>query len=119
MKPYEVDPPDKYKTGKERCYYEKMCYRKAYEYFVDVKPEGGVLVHGVYTDIKFGHAWVELPGDIVFDGAYQRFYKKDDYYREQQAEKRVEFSTQYLVAKELLERESYGPWFEEGNKVYR
>jgi hypothetical protein len=37
------------------------------------------LVHGEYG-LGQRHAWVELPGDVVFDGVLQRFYKKLAYY---------------------------------------
>jgi hypothetical protein len=29
-----------------------------------------------------GHAWVELPNGLVFDGVFQRFYRREDYYGE-------------------------------------
>lgn len=38
------------------------------------------LVHGEYW-IGQRHAWVELPGGVVFDGPYQRFYDRAGYYK--------------------------------------
>jgi len=40
MQPFEVEPPDKYKTGKAKRHYEKQCYKKAFDYMLDVNPEG-------------------------------------------------------------------------------
>lgn len=41
------------------------------------------LVHG--TRIGGGHAWVELPENVIFDGVFQRFCRKQSYYRLQKA----------------------------------
>jgi len=42
------------------------------------------LIHGVVSHaphrIPFEHAWVELPGDIVFDGVVQAFFTRVSYY---------------------------------------
>jgi len=37
------------------------------------------LVHGEYRGFH-RHAWVELPGGVVFDGTNQRFYDRTGYY---------------------------------------
>jgi hypothetical protein len=37
------------------------------------------IVHGEYRGWH-RHGWVELPGDVVFDGVLQRFYTKSVYY---------------------------------------
>ena len=43
------------------------------------------LVHGVVSHaphlVPFDHAWVELPGDVVFDGVVQTFFTHVSYYR--------------------------------------
>ena len=43
------------------------------------------LIHGVVSHaahlVPFDHAWVALPGDIVFDGVVQTFFTRDSYYR--------------------------------------
>ena len=42
------------------------------------------LIHGVVSHaphlVPFDHAWVELPGDIVFDGVVQTFFTRVSYY---------------------------------------
>ena len=46
--------------------------------------DGLLLVHGVVSHapyfLPFDHAWVELPGDVVFDGVVQRFFTRGSYY---------------------------------------
>jgi hypothetical protein len=42
------------------------------------------LIHGVVSHaprrIPFEHAWVELPGEVVFDGVVQTFFTRVSYY---------------------------------------
>ena len=42
------------------------------------------LTHGVVSHsphlVPFDHAWVELPGDVVFDGVVQTFFTHESYY---------------------------------------
>ena len=42
------------------------------------------LIHGVVSHpphfVPLDHAWVELPGDIVFDGVVQTFFTRSSYY---------------------------------------
>jgi hypothetical protein len=84
---YEVTPPGSpWIEGVERdAIYPQDCFRQAYRYTSN--PERLVygthrLVHGE-TSLAFGgHAWVELPNGLVFDGVYQRFYRREDYYGE-------------------------------------
>ena len=42
------------------------------------------LIHGVVSHaphpIPFEHAWVELPGEVVFDGVVQAFFTRFSYY---------------------------------------
>jgi len=65
--------------------YPQQCYVKTLKYVVD-HPEihGMRLIHGVVSHaphrIPFEHAWVELPGDVVFDGVVQAFFTRVSYY---------------------------------------
>jgi len=81
---YEVTPPESpWIEGVDLdAIYPQDCYLRAYKYACDVNRcfEKHQLVVGA-TSLAFGgHAWVELPSGIIFDGVYQRFYRKDDYY---------------------------------------
>ena len=66
--------------------YPQQCYAKTVKYVID-HPEiiGMRVIHGVVSHaphlIPFDHAWVELPGDIVFDGVVQTFFTRVSYYR--------------------------------------
>ena len=66
--------------------YPQQCYAKTVKYVVDHPEISGMrLIHGVVSHaphlIPFDHAWVELPGDIVFDGVVQTFFTRVSYYR--------------------------------------
>jgi hypothetical protein len=54
-----------------------------------------------------GHAWVEIPGNIVYDGVYKRFYSKPDYYRVVQVEKDSEY-TKAEINKLVIENNYIG-----------
>jgi hypothetical protein len=65
--------------------YPQQCYAKTVKYVLD-HPEIKCtrLVHGVVSHaphfVPLDHAWVELPGDIVFDGVVQTFFTRSSYY---------------------------------------
>jgi hypothetical protein len=65
--------------------YPQQCYAKTVKYVLD-HPEikGARLVHGVVSHaphfVPLDHAWIELPGDIVFDGVVQTFFTRSSYY---------------------------------------
>jgi hypothetical protein len=65
--------------------YPQQCYAKAVKYVLDHgEIKGTRLVHGVVSHaphfVALDHAWVELPGDIVFDGVVQTFFTRSSYY---------------------------------------
>jgi len=65
--------------------YPQQCYAKTVKYVLD-HPEikGARLVHGVVSHephfVPLDHAWVELLGDIVFDGVVQTFFTRSSFY---------------------------------------
>ncbi|QDT24348.1 Rho termination factor N-terminal domain-containing protein [Gimesia chilikensis] len=83
---YEVSPPESpWTEGVEQdVIYPQDCYLRALKYSTDVRRYGKShrLVHGETLLAFGGHAWVELPNGLVFDGVYQRFYRREDYYGE-------------------------------------
>ena len=113
LQPFEVDVADKYKTGHSKRIYWKLCYKKAWDYVCGRNDV--ILCHGLYTKYQVGHAWVELPGNIVFDGVMQRFYAKEDYYKTLKITKLAEYSP-VKAAKLILERRHFGPWHLEHDK---
>ena len=94
--------------------YPQQCYAKTVKYVVDHPEISGMrLIHGVVSHaphlIPFDHAWVELPGDIVFDGVVQTFFTHVSYYSVMAAVALDAYSgreTTCLVA----ERGHPGPW---------
>ena len=65
--------------------YPQQCYVKTVKYVFDHPQIIGMrLIHGVVSHaphlVPFDHAWVELPGDIVFDGVVQTFFTHVSYY---------------------------------------
>ena len=95
------------------------CYREAYVYTMDhAEIPGILLVHGKYTKVPRGHAWVELPGGIIFDGVKRKFYRWSEYRRRFQAEARVKY-TPRQAATFYIKKESSGPWEKAGwNGLY-
>jgi len=112
---HEVIPEDIYKTGKSRRLYPRACYKKSWEYVNEKENVEGVkLVHGKYSpslfDYHAGHAWVELPNNIVFDGNLQRFYPKDLYYQHFKIIKEAEYTRKEMWEKGFEHGGNYGPW---------
>jgi hypothetical protein len=65
--------------------YPQQCYAKTVKYVVDHPDIPDMrLIHGVVSHaphrIPFEHAWVELPGEVVFDGVVQAFFTRVSYY---------------------------------------
>lgn len=68
-----------------RRHYPQQCYPKTVKFVLDhPKIEGMRLIHGIVSHaphfVPLDHAWVELPGEIVFDGVVQRFFTRRSYY---------------------------------------
>jgi hypothetical protein len=89
------------------------CYRLAYYFVVENAPDGSHLVHGrIRGSVRseyIGHAWVELPGDVVYDGVLQRFYRRKCYYAKRNA-KRVQTFPKDSVVMKYLQKRYFGEW---------
>lgn len=90
------------------------CYDNAGKYLLDHPYVGGKLVHGTANLIKelpleFGHGWVELPGNKVFDGTANKFFRKDDYYKKLKVVKEKEFGYEEMSTM-MMKHETWGPW---------
>jgi hypothetical protein len=94
--------------------YPQQCYAKTVKYVLDHPEITGIrLLHGVVSHaphfVPLDHAWVELPGDIVFDGVVQTFFTRASYYAVMAAVALDAYSvaaTRRLVAK----HGGPGPW---------
>src|SRR5713226_8061633 len=80
----EVDAGWKRRTWPRRRY-PQQCYTRTTKYMLQhLDIEGARLVHGMIAHapyfVPLAHAWVELPGDIVFDGVVQAFFTRASYY---------------------------------------
>jgi hypothetical protein len=64
--------------------YPQECYYRAYRYATHPARmvEGVYIVHGETSLVFGGHAWVELPDGVAFDGVFQQFYPLDVWDRE-------------------------------------
>jgi hypothetical protein len=94
--------------------YPQQCYQKTVKYVLD-HPEikGMRLIHGVVSHaphfVPLDHAWVELPGDTVFDGVVQTFFTRASYFKVMSAMALDAYSaaaTRWLVT----EHGHPGPW---------
>jgi hypothetical protein len=94
MRGDEANVPDHWRAQTDPdTLFPGQCFPKAYAFVsswvcVQEPPDravwmvvGKAIVGGIHC-----HAWVELPGDVVFDGTLQRFYHKRAYYEKQLAE---------------------------------
>ncbi len=87
-------------TNKDQKKYPGQCFERAFRYMAEHRHiPGAVLVHGSCYPPEHptgmppvDHAWVELPGDVVFDGVQHEFYDRHDYYRVLQAQKGVAYT---------------------------
>jgi hypothetical protein len=92
FKHIEVNVEQAWREGTDPdAIYFGECYFRAFRYATSLvrscnagmlkSLDGVYLVHGE-TAAGFalgGHAWVELPGGVIFDGVYQRFYSAEGY----------------------------------------
>lgn len=79
----DVDPGWARHTRPRRRY-PQQCYPRTAAYVLDHADIDSVrLVHGVASHaphfVPFDHAWVLLPGDVVFDGVVQAFFTRASY----------------------------------------
>jgi hypothetical protein len=113
-----VDARLAYGTRPDKRYWAD-CYRRACDYVLahartdgpDAAIDGLRLIHGVCRDgnVVWAHAWVDLPGGIVFDGVRQQFYDRDGYRRVMRASEEATYDPGALVER-LLATGRYGPW---------
>jgi hypothetical protein len=95
------------------------CYRRAADYVLARVLRGGpcpsveglTLVHGTCRAglLQWGHAWVELPGGLVFDGVRQQFYEPAGYHRILQTTAEATYRPEAVMA-QLRATQRYGPW---------
>jgi hypothetical protein len=94
--------------------YPQQCYAKTVTYVVD-HPEilGMRLIHGVVSHVPhlvpFEHAWVERPGDVIFDGVVQTFFTRVSYYTVMAALALDAYSAPETIAL-VSEHRHPGPW---------
>jgi hypothetical protein len=89
IEPFEVEVPEGWgRIARPGTPCHGTCFEKSLLFALDIAAHLGPLddarketwlVHGEYANWN-RHAWVELPGGIVFDGVAQRFYDRKGYY---------------------------------------
>jgi hypothetical protein len=94
--------------------YPQQCYQKTLTYVRAHADIAGMrLVHGVISHSRplppLDHAWVELPGDIVFDAVVQAFFTRDSYCRVMSAVALDSYTP--CESEQLLSKHGHpGPW---------
>jgi hypothetical protein len=94
--------------------YPQQCYARTTKYVLDhPEIEDLRLVHGVVSHgprfLPFDHAWVELPGNVVFDAVVQMFFARVSYYEVMSAMALDAYSAG--ETRELLGTHKHpGPW---------
>lgn len=79
-------------------------------------PEGTTMVHGVLKATGIGHAWVELPGNVVFDGTVQRYFDKGDYYRTLDAREERRYTPEQ-ARKMMVKYRHFGAWHATAGRI--
>ena len=109
----EVDAGWKRRTWPRRRY-PQQCYARTTKYMLQhLEIAGAQLVHGMIAHaphfVPMAHAWVELPGNVVFDGVVQAFFTRDSYYAVMSAQPLDVYSG--LETQRLADSSGYsGPW---------
>lgn len=95
------------------------CYRRACDYLLAHSPGGGpcapidglLLVHGTCGDgrLRWAHAWVDLPGALVFDGVRQQFYDWQGYAGVLRATAEAGYAAD-ATREQMRATGHYGPW---------
>jgi hypothetical protein len=110
----EVAVPVAWRPRSKRRF-PRLCYQRSLGHFLAKGDQfDGRLVHGQYRGggpILVGHAWIEIGGDVVFDGVLSRFYRLADYYQLQSAVKEAEYTLKEAARLSIATR-NYGPWTE-------
>jgi hypothetical protein len=94
--------------------YPQQCYSKTLKYVREHADILGIrLVHGVVSHpphfLPLDHAWIELPGQVVFDAVLQAFFTRLSYYNVMSAMVVQTYSA--ASARRLATRHHHdGPW---------
>lgn len=110
--PDPIDVPARLRKGVGRILKPGACHDSAAKYVLDhISKDGIRLCYGTYFD-HYRHSWVELPGNIVFDGEMQEFYPADAYRAAYRCTVIREYTPQEVL-RLMLDEGHFGPW--EGN----
>jgi hypothetical protein len=91
--------------------YPGKCFEKALEFTLKNRQVPGLhLVHGtILKGFRLDHAWIELPGDVVFDPVDQQFYVWHEYMSELAAFGEVYYHPREAALRALA-LNHHGPW---------
>lgn len=120
--PTVVEPPEeKYLTGVASrgekkpgmCFVESTRYALKHLYDDRVK-----VVHGTVLgrdNMTIAHGWIEIDDKIVYDGANQEFYDKQDYYDFTDAQVEKTYKTEEAM-RHMTTSGHYGAWHESAGR---
>jgi hypothetical protein len=93
--------------------YRGRCYGLALKYMAGHRAVELALrlVHGTLfiKGVPFPHAWIEIPGRIVFDPLDQRFFTRKGYYQVLHAKAEAHYTTAEADQR-AINTNHYGPW---------
>ena len=82
---YEVSEPEGINMEeKKRVIRPHKCFEMAQRFIYSSDKEIHdrlVYVYGLWTKSQHEHAWIEIDGNVVYDGVLNRYYQKDGYYK--------------------------------------
>jgi len=116
LHPLKPTPEERAAATEYGTLFPHQCFAAAGAFILKAEHNGfpdARLVHGVYQpnlDLPvYAHGWVELPGNILFDGVQQRYFDKDDYYRVMRAKPERTYSRTQALSK-MATSGHKGPW---------
>ena len=120
---FEIEPPARFaKLLPHRDGRPGKCFEAAEHVILNADVGAGlVLVHGTCRAPSGGetaHAWIEVPGSLVYDAVLGRIYGWDVYQEKLQAIPFKRYSVAEVVAL-VKTTDTHGPWTEEEERQAR
>jgi hypothetical protein len=116
MDPVDQTVPRHLKKGAARKRHPHRCYEKAAQYVLrHTENEEMSLVHGTAVvpeipDLRYGHAWVEIGEEYVYDGTEGHFYGRGDFFSATQAIEGTRYSPSEAAVM-IARTGHFGPWW--------
>jgi len=90
---------------------EGKCYQLAYDFMME--HTGCVLIHARVYSYALGrmidHALVEVLGEVIYEPVIDKFFVKEDLYRQYKIKEDVRYTFNEMC-EQILKQQNFGPW---------